>query len=208
MESLTITWVRNFYQSKKLHFLGSAVCGGGGYFEFSSLDDQLFNTTSRCFFGVQISAKTPCFFQKHCWKKFAWSQPHYFSQLFLAKKEKKKAKIKTTQASSLLIFLTLQLFLFFVFVKEAFDHVKKCRSVIRPNEGFLKQLSELELDIFGSTTLEEVKSKYKYWGKFNRKCGIGWQETDKHIVIFFFFFLFKHFSGNLFFLKVSFLVNQ
>ena len=41
---------------------------------------------------------------------------------------------------------------------QAYDHTKKCRDLIRPNEGFFAQLVEYEETLSGKSTLDELKA--------------------------------------------------
>jgi protein-tyrosine phosphatase len=40
-------------------------------------------------------------------------------------------------------------------LKAAYEHVKQQRSIIQPNDGFMKQLMALELQLTGVNTLQE-----------------------------------------------------
>jgi len=42
-------------------------------------------------------------------------------------------------------------------LKDAYAHVKEHRAIIAPNRGYLIQLIEYEMKLFGKTTMEKPK---------------------------------------------------
>ena len=49
-------------------------------------------------------------------------------------------------------------------LKDAFIHVKKTRRIVCPNQGFVKQLIEYELEIFGANSVSIPENIQSYYG--------------------------------------------